>query len=72
MDRALASLRMAPLFNGYRGKPPVDRAALEAAIAAIEAYVLDNADTLEEVEVNPLILTEHAAIAVDALIRKAP
>ncbi|MCH2076356.1 MAG: acetate--CoA ligase family protein [Rhodobacteraceae bacterium] len=72
VDRALASLRMAPVLDGYRGKPAVDRAALKAAIAAIEAYVLDNADTLEEVEVNPLILTEHAAVAVDALIRKAP
>ncbi|MEL6688801.1 MAG: acetate--CoA ligase family protein [Pseudomonadota bacterium] len=72
VDRALGALRMAPVLDGYRGKPAVDRPALKAAIAAIEAYVLDNADTLEEVEVNPLILTEHAAVAVDALIRKAP
>jgi succinyl-CoA synthetase beta subunit len=32
--------------------------------------VLANADSLEEVEINPLICTAQAAIAADALIRK--
>jgi acetyl-CoA synthetase len=43
--------------------------AILAAINAVQAYVVDNAARLEEVEINPLICTSDAAIAVDALIR---
>ncbi|MEM6895784.1 MAG: acetate--CoA ligase family protein [Pseudomonadota bacterium] len=69
---ALSQLRLAPVLRGYRGAAPVDLDALLDAIAAIEAYVLDNQATVEEVEVNPLLCTPSAAIAADALIRKAP
>ena len=67
---ALNSLKMAPLMYGYRGKPPINFKALLDAIDALQSYVFANADSLEEVEINPLICTAQAAIAVDALIRK--
>ncbi|WP_299193551.1 acetate--CoA ligase family protein [uncultured Litoreibacter sp.] len=69
---ALDTLRIAPLLSGYRGKPPIDRKALLDAINAVQAYVTDHADTLAEIEVNPLLCTPTDAIAADALIRKAP
>ena len=69
---ALGGLRMAPLFAGYRGKPAVDVAALCAAILCVQDYVCQHAETLEEVEINPLIATPARAVAVDALIRKEP
>ena len=72
IDAGLSSLRIAPLLDGYRGADPVDRAALLGAIDAIQSYVIDHADTLEEIEVNPLLCTPTDAIAADALIRKAP
>lgn len=72
IEAALMRLRLAPQLTGYRGVPPVDMVATLAAIDAIQSYVLANAATVAEVEVNPLILTEHAAMAADALIRKAP
>lgn len=72
IDAALDGLRIAPLLAGWRGAPGADRAAIHRAVAAITAYVMDNADRLEEVEVNPLICTPHRAIAADALIREAP
>ena len=37
----------------------------------LQDYVVAHADRLEEVEINPLICTPNAAIAVDALIRLA-
>jgi acetyl-CoA synthetase len=67
----LKELNIAPLLQGFRGGPPVDLGALLDAIDAVQAYVLANADQVEEVEVNPLICTEQTAIAADALIRKA-
>ena len=70
IDAALDSLRMAPVLAGFRGKPGADREAIHAAIRAVEAYVLANADGLEEIEINPLLCTPEAAIAADALMRR--
>ena len=67
----LKDLNIAPLLEGFRGNPPVDLDALLAAIDAVQAYVLANAERVEEVEINPLICTQDNAIAADALIRKA-
>lgn len=70
MRDALASLRIAPLLNGYRGKPSADIDAILDAMDAVQAYVLANTDTLIEVEINPLLALPDEAVAVDALIRK--
>ena len=69
--RALGRLRCAPLLAGYRGKPAANLIAIVDTVRAVQSYVVANADTLSEVEINPLICTPDAAIAVDALIRKA-
>ena len=67
----LMGLKLTPLLQGFRGKPPVDLDALLDSIDAVQAYVLANAEQVEEVEINPLICTQQTAIAADALIRKA-
>lgn len=66
---ALASLRIAPLLAGYRGKPGVDRTAIAQAVMAVQAYVTANAACLDEIEINPLICGADFAVAADALIR---
>lgn len=68
---ALSRLTCAPVLAGYRGRPGVDMDAVLRAVAAVQAYVIANADTVGEVEINPLICTRERAVAVDALIRKA-
>nr|WP_226892729.1 acetate--CoA ligase family protein [Phycobacter azelaicus] len=70
IEEALSSLRINTVLNGYRGKPAADRAAILRAIRAVEAYVLDHAEGLEEIEINPLICTPLDAIAADALMRR--
>ncbi|MCF6234674.1 MAG: acetate--CoA ligase family protein [Rhodobacteraceae bacterium] len=71
IKQALNRLRCAPQLDGYRGQPGADNEAILDAIDAVQAYVLANADTVGEVEINPLICTPTQAVAVDALIRKA-
>lgn len=71
VEAALNRLKIAPLLHGYRGKPAVHMTAVLDAVAAIQAYVVANADRLEEVEINPLLCTPTQAVAVDALIRTA-
>lgn len=68
---ALAGLKIAPMLSGYRGAAAADETALLAAIDAVQSYVLANAETVSEVEINPLLCTPDRAVAVDALIRKA-
>jgi acetyl-CoA synthetase len=68
---ALGKLKIAPLLTGYRGQPAADMDAIVAAVEAVQAYVMQNADTLGEVEINPLLCAPDKAVAVDALIRKA-
>lgn len=71
VKKALTLLKCASLLAGYRGKPAADMQAILKVIKAVQAYVIANADTVSEVEINPLICTPDRAIAVDALIRKA-
>ncbi|UWQ37302.1 acetate--CoA ligase family protein [Leisingera aquaemixtae] len=70
IEAALQSLRIAKLLDGYRGAPAADREAILRAIRAIEAYVLENALGLEEIEINPLLCTPTDAVAADALMRR--
>lgn len=69
--KALTQLKCSPLLTGYRGKPAADMGAILRAVLAVQDYVVANADTVGEVEINPLICTPTRAVAVDALIRKA-
>jgi len=68
---ALGGLRIGPVLRGYRGKAGADMAAIARAVLAVQAYVVSRADALEEVEINPLIVTPQRAVAADALIRTA-
>lgn len=68
VSRALARLNIAPLLQGFRGKPPADQQAIIDSVMALQDYVIANAGRIREVEVNPLICTPSTAIAVDALI----
>jgi hypothetical protein len=52
------------------GQPPGDVAALAQAIVALSRLAITDPAVLEA-EVNPLIVTENGAIAVDALVRLA-
>jgi acetyl-CoA synthetase len=67
IERALLSLRGAPMFAGGRGRPALDIAAAAALIERCSELLL--AGDLELIELNPVLLGETGAIAVDATIR---
>ena len=71
VEEALRSLRAAPLITGGRGRAPLDVAAA-AQLAAACGEALLSLDA-ELIELNPVLVHEHGAIAVDATIRlRAP
>ena len=68
--QALDRLKTASLLQGYRGNPGADYPSITRAVMALQAYVLKHAHEVEEIEINPLIVTPDRAIAADALIRQ--
>jgi acetyltransferase len=55
-----------------RGAPPADRAALAELIAALSRFAADHADTIDEIDLNPVIVHAEGRglTVVDALIVK--
>ena len=66
---ALSKLRVMPLLQGYRGRPKADLDGLIDTLMSVSSMAIDLAHTLIEMDINPLWVTEHGSIAVDALIR---
>jgi acyl-CoA synthetase (NDP forming) len=67
VERALRSLRAAPLLTGARNTAPLDIAAAAALASRAGSLLLD--EGLELIELNPVLVNTRGAIAVDALIR---
>jgi hypothetical protein len=66
---AMRGLRLWPLLDGYRGRSKADMAAV-ARIAVALGHMMLADDSLEEIEINPILARAEGAVAVDALIRK--
>ncbi len=69
IGEALGRLKLWPLLDGYRGRPRADVSAIAGVAARLGALMLAD-PSLEEIEINPLIVKTQGAVAVDALIRK--
>ena len=71
IGEALARLRIAPLLQGFRGRPPGDVPALLEVVLACTRYAAANVERLAELDLNPVIVRPQGqgAVAVDALIR---
>jgi acetate---CoA ligase (ADP-forming) len=67
---ALQELRIWPLLNGFRGGQGADIAELTKTISRLQEIMLADPE-IEEIEINPLMIRAHDAVAADALIRIA-
>jgi acyl-CoA synthetase (NDP forming) len=65
VERALRSLRGAPLLTGGRGRPALDVAAAAALGARVGELLLERGLSL--IELNPVIVHDRGAVAVDAV-----
>ncbi|MSP88195.1 MAG: CoA-binding protein [Alphaproteobacteria bacterium] len=61
-------LKLRPVLDGVRGRPPANVSALAEAVARFSVLAAELGDLLAEADVNPLIAGPAGAIAVDALI----
>jgi hypothetical protein len=67
---ALGRLRIAPLFAGVRGEPPMDVDALCAAAVGIGELMLDPAAMVMSLDLNPVLLDSagKGCVVVDAVV----
>jgi acetate---CoA ligase (ADP-forming) len=68
IETALQSLRVWKLVEGFRGNSG-DAEAVINAVEAITRFAEFHADTLEELDVNPLLVLPDRVVAVDALVK---
>jgi acyl-CoA synthetase (NDP forming) len=61
-------LKLNKLLAGFRGRPPADRAALEATVRALAQFYLDHRARIEDIEINPLMVRPSGAVAVDVRV----
>jgi acyl-CoA synthetase (NDP forming) len=66
-ERLIESTKSARLLNGWRGSRPLDRTALVDAICRLSELAVA-ADDIGGVDINPFIVMERGAVALDAAI----
>jgi acetyltransferase len=64
----IGELRCRPILAGARGGAVLDVESAARALVALSRFAWANREVLQEVDVNPLFLGEHGAIAADALV----
>jgi acyl-CoA synthetase (NDP forming)/GNAT superfamily N-acetyltransferase len=67
----VASLRAAPLLDGFRGAPKADRQALVAVLEQV-ARIAEEVPELVELDLNPIVVSPAGALAIDCKARLAP
>ena len=68
--RAIRSLRIWPLLDGYRGAEPVDTDSLEQLLVALGELAVDIPE-LAELDFNPVMCTPTGTVLVDVKVRLA-
>jgi len=60
-------IKSAKILDGYRGQPPVDKNAIADIIVKTGQLLLENPE-VESIDINPVIVYEKGAIAVDVRV----
>ena len=70
VDRALRSLRIWPLLDGFRGAPPADTSGLARLVVDVGRLAVDVPE-VAELDLNPVLVDAAACSVVDAKLRVA-
>jgi succinyl-CoA synthetase beta subunit len=68
--QALETTQTAKLLSGFRGAPVGDIDAVARAVSAVSRFIVDFADDLAEVEINPLAVLPDGkgCVALDCVV----
>ncbi|MCK9463184.1 MAG: acetate--CoA ligase family protein [Proteobacteria bacterium] len=65
--RMISEIRSAPIFNGFRGKPPIDQNAI-VELLMIVSEIIEAYPEICEIDLNPVIVRQQGLSIVDARI----
>jgi hypothetical protein len=68
--RAVRSLRIWPLLDGFRGQPRVDSTALEAVVVRL-GQLAEDVPQIADVDLNPVLVGPDGVALVDVKVRLA-
>ncbi len=68
ISNALSSLKVMKLLTGYRGRPMADIELILDCLEAVSLMAQSLADSLSEMDINPLLITADRCVAADALV----
>jgi hypothetical protein len=66
-EEMLDELRAAPVFDGWRGGPELDRSAVQRALMVLGDFLYRHSD-IKAFEINPLRVYPRGILALDALL----
>jgi acetyltransferase len=64
----IMEIKGSAVLKGVRGKPPADTEAIVDVILKVSDMVTDYRDSIEELDINPLIVYPRGAKAADAML----
>jgi acetate---CoA ligase (ADP-forming) len=67
-EEMVRELRSFPLLDGFRGRPRAAIEELARIISRVSELAIEWDDRLEELDLNPVLVGEQSALALDALI----
>ena len=70
VKHALSKTKINQILQGYRGAAAANINSIVDAVMSVQKYVEANKDSIVELDINPLIVRERDAVAVDALVRQ--
>lgn len=66
-DQMIDEIKLSAILEGVRGQLPADKAALKSAILKVAKFVEQHPE-VQELDLNPMFVYPHGALAVDARI----
>lgn len=69
VEAGLKQLNIYKILQGYRGGAAADLEQIVETVMALQNFVIENQNNLQEIDINPLICTDKHIYVADALIR---
>lgn len=67
-EAMIARTRVAKLLAAHRGRPARDTAALVQALIGLSHLVVDGAEAITAIDINPFLLLDQGGVALDGLV----
>lgn len=68
VDKMIRGLKAAPLLDGFRGSEPVNVQFLKTLVIRFSEFVMDLGETMESIDLNPVMCSADRCVIADARI----